>query len=64
MGNYNFKEHFNKEMSSGEALRAYTTLLKTVPKEQHEALYAAYNDVANIILRRECENVKKYGVMY
>ncbi len=63
MENYDFKECFREEMSSGEALHAYVKLLMTVPENQREALGVAYDNIADAILRRECEEVKK-GWMY
>ncbi len=58
-----FKSYFKEEMTSEEALRTYTKLLKSIPKAQWTALDKAYRDIYIVILKRECEQVKKYGIM-
>lgn len=63
MEKYSFDKCFNARMSSAQALHVYVKLAKSVPIEQREALGQSYDKFADIILRRECENVKK-GWMY
>jgi len=61
---FDFNKCFNTSMSSDEALHIYVKLLKTVPENLREDLGKAYDAVYLPILKRECENVKKYGMMY
>ena len=63
MASSDFKKLFNEEMSSEEAVHTYVRLLSRTPKEQLDALYNEFADIYEGILKRECEDVKKYGIM-
>lgn len=64
MGSCNFEKFFNDNMSSREALHVYVTLLKRVEISQRDALGKAYDAAYGRIIRRECEECKRYGMMY
>ena len=63
MANYNFENYFREDMTSEEASYIFWKLMKTIPESQREALSKVYHTIADKILRHECEQAEKYGIM-
>lgn len=63
MENYSFENYFREDMTSEEASYIFWKLMKTIPENQRETLSKVYHAIADKILRRECEQAKKFGIM-
>lgn len=63
MENSKYSNCFNKQMSSGQALHVYVTLLKQVPKSDYNELREAYFAVDDQIIERDMKLVKA-GYMF